>query len=106
MGSPGGTHSNYLFKNHAKVWCHPCSTAFRRSGASLAFNSNVDLDKIKQHGSWKSEAVCTHNSMAVGRVKQCVHIVITCSKTMQKSGAIHVVQHFDIVALLLPLTVM
>ena len=31
--------------------------AFRRSGASLAFNSNVDLDKIKQHGSWKSEAV-------------------------------------------------
>ena len=31
--------------------------AFQRSGASLAFNSNVDLDKIKQHGSWKSEAV-------------------------------------------------
>ena len=31
--------------------------AFQRSGASLAFNSNVNLDKIKQHGSWKSEAV-------------------------------------------------
>ena len=31
--------------------------AFCRSGASLAFNSNVDLDNIKQHGSWKSEAV-------------------------------------------------
>ena len=31
--------------------------AFRHSRASLAFNSNVDLDKIKQHGSWKSEAV-------------------------------------------------
>ena len=31
--------------------------AFHRSGASIAFNSNVDLDKIQQHGSWKSEAV-------------------------------------------------
>ena len=34
--------------------------AFRRSGASLAFNSNVELSKIKQHGNWKSEAIWTY----------------------------------------------
>ena len=33
---------------------------FRRSGASLAFDNEIDLAKIKQHGSWKSEAVCTY----------------------------------------------
>ena len=34
--------------------------AFRRSGASLAFNNNVELSKIKQHGNWKSEAIWTY----------------------------------------------
>ena len=31
--------------------------AFRRSGASLAFNENVPLEYIKVHGHWKSNAV-------------------------------------------------
>ena len=31
--------------------------AFRRSGASLAFNHDVKLDHIKQHGHWCSESV-------------------------------------------------
>ena len=34
--------------------------ASRRSGASLAFDSNIDLAKIKQHGNWKSEAIWTY----------------------------------------------
>ena len=34
--------------------------SFRRSGASLAFNSSVALENIKQHGNWKSEAVWTY----------------------------------------------
>ena len=34
--------------------------AFRRSGASLAFDNNVELSKIKQHGNWKSEAIWTY----------------------------------------------
>ena len=34
--------------------------AFRRSGASLAFNHDVKLDHIKQHGHWRSEAVWTY----------------------------------------------
>ena len=34
--------------------------AFRRSGASLAFDNNIELSKIKQHGSWKSEAIWTY----------------------------------------------
>ena len=34
--------------------------SFRRSGASLAFDSNVALENIKQHGNWKSEAVWTY----------------------------------------------
>ena len=33
---------------------------FRRSGASLAFDNNVELSKIKQHGNWKSEAIWTY----------------------------------------------
>ena len=34
--------------------------SFRRSGASLAFNHDVDLNKIKQHGNWKSDAIWTY----------------------------------------------
>ena len=34
--------------------------AFRRSGASLAFNDNVPLEYIKVHGHWKSNAVWTY----------------------------------------------
>ena len=34
--------------------------AFRRSGASLAFDNNIELSKIKQHGSWRSEAIWTY----------------------------------------------
>ena len=34
--------------------------SFRRSGASLAFDSSVALENIKQHGNWKSEAVWTY----------------------------------------------
>ena len=34
--------------------------SFRRSGASLAFNHDVDLNKIKQHGNWKSNAICSY----------------------------------------------
>ena len=33
---------------------------FRRSGASLAFNSNVTLQSIKQHGTWSSDAVWSY----------------------------------------------
>ena len=31
--------------------------AFRRSGASLAFNHDVKLEHIKRHGHWRSESV-------------------------------------------------
>ena len=34
--------------------------SFHRSGASLAFDSSVALENIKQHGNWKSEAVWTY----------------------------------------------
>ena len=34
--------------------------SFRRSGASLAFDSSVALENIKQHGNWRSEAVWTY----------------------------------------------
>ena len=34
--------------------------AFRCSGASLAFNHDVKLDHIKQHGHWRSESVWTY----------------------------------------------
>ena len=34
--------------------------AFRHSGASLAFNHDVKLDHIKQHGHWRSESVWTY----------------------------------------------
>ena len=33
---------------------------FRRSGASLAFNSNVTLQSIKQHGTWSSDIVWSY----------------------------------------------
>ena len=31
--------------------------AFRRSGATFAFNANVDLQAIQSHGTWTSECV-------------------------------------------------
>ena len=39
---------------------------FRRSGASLAFDNNIQFENIKQHGNWQSEAIwhylkCTPN---------------------------------------------
>ena len=30
---------------------------FRLSGATLAFNNNVDIQNIKQHGTWTSDCV-------------------------------------------------
>ena len=33
---------------------------FRRSGATLAFNLDVDMEKIKRHGTWCSDAVNTY----------------------------------------------
>ena len=33
---------------------------FRRSGATLAYNLQVPLPNIKQHGQWKSEAIYTY----------------------------------------------
>ena len=30
---------------------------FRRSGATLAYNANIDMEHIKRHGTWSSEAV-------------------------------------------------
>ena len=34
--------------------------SFRRSGASLAFNSNVSLQSIQHHGTWSSDAVWSY----------------------------------------------
>ena len=33
---------------------------FRRSGASIAFNNHIDLENIKSHGAWRSDAVYTY----------------------------------------------
>ena len=33
---------------------------FRRSGATLAFNQNIDLQRIKDHGTWSSGADFTN----------------------------------------------
>ena len=33
---------------------------FRRSGATLAFNLNVDMQQIKRHGTWRSDSVYTY----------------------------------------------
>ena len=33
---------------------------FRRSGATFAFNNNVHLQNIQQHGGWKSDAVWSY----------------------------------------------
>ena len=33
---------------------------FRRSGATLAFNRNINLQKIKDHGTWSSDSVYTY----------------------------------------------
>ena len=34
--------------------------AFRRAGASLAFQNGVPLEFIKKHGTWKSDAIHTY----------------------------------------------
>ena len=34
--------------------------SFRRSGASAAFNANVPVTSIKQHGTWTSDCVWTY----------------------------------------------
>ena len=34
--------------------------AFRRSGATYAFECNVPVENIKVHGHWKSDAVYTY----------------------------------------------
>ena len=31
--------------------------SFRRSGATLAYNLGIDLEEIKRHGTWRSNAV-------------------------------------------------
>ena len=41
--------------------------SFRCSGASLAFNGNVALENIKQHGNWRSEAVWCYLQNTLGR---------------------------------------
>ena len=33
---------------------------FRRSGATLAHNLDIDMDHIKRHGTWRSDAVKTY----------------------------------------------
>ena len=33
---------------------------FRRSGATLAYNLNVDIQKIQRHDTWSSDAVNTY----------------------------------------------
>ena len=33
---------------------------FRRSGATLAFNQNIEIQKIKNHGTWSSDCVYTY----------------------------------------------
>ena len=38
--------------------------AFRRSGASLAFNNKVPLENIQAHGNWKSNAIWVYLSNA------------------------------------------
>ena len=39
--------------------------AFRRSGATYAFNNNVTLQNIQQHGTWSSECVWRYVSDSV-----------------------------------------
>ena len=34
--------------------------SFRRSGATLAYNLDIDIDEIKRHGTWRSDAVNTY----------------------------------------------
>ena len=44
----------------SKLGLHPSEFgfhAFRRSGACWAFDHNIDLDYIKTHGGWKSDAI-------------------------------------------------
>ena len=52
---------------------------FRRSGATLAFDSNVRLEHIKIHGGWKSEAVWAYlgqSSVAPSMVAKTFQTVI------------------------------
>ena len=43
---------------------HPTFHAFRRAGASWAFNHGVPLEHIMRHGTWKSDAISTYLSSA------------------------------------------
>ena len=49
-----------LSKLNVKLGFHPHNFSFhtfRRSGASLAYNSHIPIKKIKHHGSWTSDCV-------------------------------------------------
>ena len=51
---------NFLAKMNVKMGYpskHFTFHTFRRSGASLAYNSHVPIQHIKSHGSWSSECV-------------------------------------------------
>ena len=34
--------------------------SFRRSGATLAYNLDIDVEAIKRHGTWRSDAVYSY----------------------------------------------
>ena len=53
--------------------------AFRRSGATLAFNQNVSLQNIQSHGGWRSSAIwhyLNHTSQAAGVVAHTFQSII------------------------------
>ena len=52
--------------------------AFRRSGASLAFNNKVQLENIQAHGNWKSNEIWVYLSNAP-------HAASVVSRAFQKS---------------------
>ena len=61
---PVNVTESILRKHLAKILIHlnldPCLYSFhtfRRSGATLAYNLDVDLEKIMRHGTWRSQAV-------------------------------------------------
>ena len=60
---------SFLHVPHQHINFH----AFRRSGVTLAFNSNVSLQNLKVHGGWKLDAIwsylktTTHAAGAVAR---------------------------------------
>ena len=47
--------------------------SFCCSGVSLAFNSNIALDSVKQHGNWQSDAVCTY----LGNTPTAASVILT-----------------------------